>query len=536
MRCVRLAGRILTVTGTRLSAYQVLSEPGSVPRLLRAAGCALLLVLAAACPCRDAAGEEEKPSDQALAAYEGLLPFGLRGIRQASSARDTKRFRQVRETTDRALLWLACHQDPTGVFDVGDLSWADGKRIPELSGTVKRAEFVAPVHALVLCAFLGAGYGPRGDHPFAKAVQKGLGALARLLWVGGKAGTERYVRRRASTYTLALAFGLRAFTEAFAATGDERYRNLATSALKSCLEARTTYFAWGYAFQDARNETFLTASVAFGLDAVWTTNRASLFAGLKPPLDPRAAGKARTLRGSMDGVGHWFARVTDRQTGAVGYRRTGTKWKTSVAAGRVVPTSPVACKAMADWYVQRQPSKYGKEPPRRAWRKSILASLPAWGTGTPGHDLVEWWFVAMACAADRSGRASKWRQTLDSVLIDNQVTGGDRGGVRGSWDPTGKWGFASGRVGTTALAVLCLAAPRLTPVLGNPLKEPDGKRRDMNAKMLLLPLREEVRADLVLALVRYGCDGAAAAAKKHLEHDSPVVRRAARLALQVIER
>jgi len=485
------------------------------------------------------ADDRPEEQDRPLGIYEGLLPFGVRGLQTGMAERDKRLHARTRTAIDDALGWLACHQDPGGVFDVGDLSWADGKKIPELPGTVKKAQFVTPVHALALCAFLGAGYGPHGDHAFAEPIRKGLDALARLLRVGGETNDERYVKREDPTYCMSFAFGLRALAEAFAATGDERYRSLAREVLKAILEARNAYSGWGYAYQDGRPETFLSSCIAFGIDAVVTTNRAAGGAGLDAPLLAPSAGDRDGPRVAFEGVGMWFLNATVRKTALVGYRAGGRAGTTSAAAGRNVPTSPKAAMAMADWFLQRAGVIVGWEglaSQRRVWRKTNVAETPAWSAAAPTHDLIEWWFIGMALASDPRERAKKWRASMASQLLEHQVCDGGREGLLGSWAPTGKWGFASGRVGTTALSVLCLVAPELTPVLGDPAKELPGKREDLDVKLLRRPLRSEVRADLLLALARFGADGAQAAATSHLKDEAPAVRRAARLALKIIAR
>lgn len=479
----------------------------------------------------DSWAEDRPEESRPLGTYEGLLPFGIRGLPAGSSASGSELHARTRTAVDDALGWLACHQDPNGVFDVGDLSWADGERISVLPGAVKETAFLAPVHALVLCAFLGAGYGPSGDHPFARPVRDGLEALARLLGLDAERADDRYVRRRDPTYVMSHAFALRAFAEAFASTGAERYRSFTRRLLKSLLDARASYSGWGYAHQDGSTETFLSACIAFSLDAVVTVNRAATLANLPPPLLVKHVRSENGAAVGVAGIDDWFGRVVDPKSGAVGYRKRGEPGTTRRAAGRPVRTSPLAAVAMAHWFSQRQ---VGSRPPKsrvRAWRKNLI-STPTWSPSPPTHDLIEWWFIGMALAADTSHRAEKWRVSMAAHLLENQVTEGSREDLRGSWAPTGKWGFASGRIGTTALSVLCLVAAELTPVLDDP---PDG-RTDLSVEMLRESLRPELRADLLVALARFDVDGASTAAASHVEHDTPLVRRAARLALELADR
>ncbi|MDE0895079.1 MAG: hypothetical protein OSB10_00675, partial [Planctomycetota bacterium] len=46
-----------------------------------------------------------------------------------------------------------------------------------------------------------------------------------------------------------------------------------------------------------------------------------------------------------------------------------------------------------------------------------------------------------------------WEAALQETLLKNQREDGDE---KGSWDPNGPWGFAGGRVYSTAMMALCI--------------------------------------------------------------------------------
>ena len=57
-----------------------------------------------------------------------------------------------------------------------------------------------------------------------------------------------------------------------------------------------------------------------------------------------------------------------------------------------------------------------------------------------------------------------WGRALEDVLSDAQRSDG---AFDGSWDPDGPWGYAGGRVYSTALSALCLEVRfRYSPLFG----------------------------------------------------------------------
>ena len=57
-----------------------------------------------------------------------------------------------------------------------------------------------------------------------------------------------------------------------------------------------------------------------------------------------------------------------------------------------------------------------------------------------------------------------WKKALETAVLRSQRKDGSS---KGSWDPNGPWGYAGGRVYSTATMVLCLEAYyRYARVLG----------------------------------------------------------------------
>jgi hypothetical protein len=64
-----------------------------------------------------------------------------------------------------------------------------------------------------------------------------------------------------------------------------------------------------------------------------------------------------------------------------------------------------------------------------------------------------WYYGSYAMFQLGGTHWKKWEAALKAAIIDNQEKGGDESG---SWDPIGPWGFAGGRVYSTALMALCI--------------------------------------------------------------------------------
>ena len=69
-----------------------------------------------------------------------------------------------------------------------------------------------------------------------------------------------------------------------------------------------------------------------------------------------------------------------------------------------------------------------------------------------------------ANAEDGGSNKDRFDKAMKSAVLDSQRKDG---ASKGSWDPKGPWGFAGGRVYSTALGVLCLEVYfRYAKVLG----------------------------------------------------------------------
>ena len=82
-----------------------------------------------------------------------------------------------------------------------------------------------------------------------------------------------------------------------------------------------------------------------------------------------------------------------------------------------------------------------------------LGGVPAWA-GDGGQVDLYYWYYATLCTFQQGGEIwKKWNEAMKAAFIPSQRKGGDEDG---SWDPVGYYSSEWGRVGQTALACLCL--------------------------------------------------------------------------------
>lgn len=106
--------------------------------------------------------------------------------------------------------------------------------------------------------------------------------------------------------------------------------------------------------------------------------------------------------------------------------------------------------AMGLWCHQMVGGKAANLEASLEWSVAKGGVPGAWGEGT---DLVYWHFGTL-CAIGQGGDLwHTWNDALKKTLVENQRRDA---GVLGSWNPVGFTGKQWGRVGQTAMAVLCL--------------------------------------------------------------------------------
>lgn len=330
-----------------------------------------------------------------------------------------------------ALEWLARHQEPSGRWKAQafDLLCAPHKACSGLAAS----DFDVGVSALALLAFLAQG-NTDVDGPHADNVARGLTWLLSIQdpATGSFSPTQNvYFLYEHSMATEALAEAVLFLEAGEARTALER-------AVRLLHAARNPRGAWRYAYPpDGDNDTSVTSWAVSALDAAQR-------AGLE--VDSNAFAGARW----------WIDRVTDPKTGRVGYSAPGST--SSRVAGRNddYPTELTEAMSAAGLHIARVlGERHFEEDSLDRTRALLFARPPSWTASGFTNDLYYWFHGAQALRGRRDASSRKWLDALHGALETGQSR---EGHAAGSWEPNGPWGWAGGRVYSTALAALTLLA------------------------------------------------------------------------------
>jgi hypothetical protein len=338
------------------------------------------------------------------------------------------------EAVERALAWLARHQDADGRWNAGVRPGPGGRPGPgetsflahcppgdPCSGTSEYWGADNAMTGLALLAFLGAGQTHLGPYTYAPNVKKGLDFL---LSVQGDDGDLRGPSRGYGIYCHAIAS--LALTEAYALTGEERLRGPAQRALDFLIRARAAdRLSWRYEPGDRYGGD--TSILGWGVMVAKSAREA----GLNVPDDLR--------RGSLG----WLAKVASGDArGLAMYRPPGYS-----DGGRVTPTMTAEAWACRQFLGVGGPSPASDE---------AASYLLAHGPDRDPFNLYYWYYATLAFYQHGGPSWARWNDRVRDQLVGRQVRGGH---ADGSWDPAlcrDPYDSKGGRVYATALATLTL--------------------------------------------------------------------------------
>jgi hypothetical protein len=154
----------------------------------------------------------------------------------------------------------------------------------------------------------------------------------------------------------------------------------------------------------------------------------------------------------------WVEDVTDRGTGRVGYDSAGTYSSRIQRVNDQFPPESGEAMTAIGLAVRTSSGQTPEREPIVALHAELMQrKLPEWDPAGLGSDLYYWYHGTEAMSAVGGDSWGKWRLALTAALVEAQRTDGD---AAGSWDPIGPWGYAGGRVYSTALMTACLASCR----------------------------------------------------------------------------
>ncbi|MEZ6007389.1 MAG: hypothetical protein R3F05_06425 [Planctomycetota bacterium] len=335
----------------------------------------------------------------------------------------------ARAAVTAGLAWLATHQAADGRWEAGLVLADEGEGSTAVRG---KSHYDVGVTGLAVLAFLGAGYSPTGEGPHASNVARGVQYLISTQDPEGCFGT-----RTTQQYIYGHLIASLALSEAYALSGDARLLEPMMRGVRFTLLARNPYMGWRYGIKPGDNDTSVTSWAVLSLVS-------ARLARDKQPIE----GVADALTGALT----WLEKVTDENTGRIGYITRGT--------------GPARPQEMIDRFPAEHSEAMtaagtlarllaGTSPTDRTVAlssKLLLKRTPVWNEASGEIDMTYWYFGTLATYQMGGATWATWRQALARAVLASQRRSGD---AAGSWDPAGPWGPDGGRVYSTALMTLC---------------------------------------------------------------------------------
>lgn len=373
-----------------------------------------------------ASSGETRPDQRPLAAVPRIYEPRLKPDRKTQALR-AGASAASELAVERALGWLARHQDDDGRWDGGVARYDDG--------TVANGDDDFTVHcpvgdvcfgecaywdadsgltALALLAYLGAGHTQR-EGRYADTVGRGLDFLLRLQKPNGDLrGSSRAV----GMYCHAMA--TLALCEAYALSAEPRLRKPVERAVAFMVKARAQDgLAWRYAPGADVGDTSILGWIVMGLKSARDTG---------VPIPDQESARAGALV--------WLDKV------AAGDHR---------GLARYQPGEPVTPTMTAEAWVCRQFLGQGGPGPAS---DEAAASLLDHESDRGSTNFYYWYYATLALFQHGGKPWTQWNALIRDRVVELQRTSGHQ---TGSWDPDGSlYGAKCGRIYCTTLAVLTL--------------------------------------------------------------------------------
>ncbi|CAN5206243.1 hypothetical protein BH23VER1_BH23VER1_33680 [soil metagenome] len=306
---------------------------------------------------------------------------------------------------ERALRWLARHQEPDGRWKIDRFG---GKAGHDVAAT-----------SLAALAFLAWGTDPAAGDEFGKSANRGLEWLIERV---GEDGDMRAEEGAPPGDMYDQGMGGIALAEAFALTRDERFRAPAQRSIDFIVAAQNPGDGgWRYRPGEGGDTS------VFGWQVMAITS--ARMGGLDVPDE------------CFKSARRWLDKVGGGQSGGeYGYQNTSPK------------PAMVAEGMFSRQLLGREPGapEPGRDDPTMQESAAYLSkNLPR----DNDRDYYFWYYGALALYQHHGPVWADWNSQLRPILLESQRRGGDE---EGSWDPNSRWGSQAGRAVVTALAALTL--------------------------------------------------------------------------------
>ncbi len=331
-----------------------------------------------------------------------------------------------------ALDWLKCHQSPDGSWEADGFTENCGSIGSTICEGTGHSQHDAGVTGLALLTFLAAG-NTTSQGAYSAQVGQGVKWLRQVQdpdtgLIGEKSSHEFLYNHAIATLALC---------EAYYKTKTPMLKITCQKAVNYIQRARNPYGAWRYDEPPmGANDTSVTGWMVFALKAAEDA-------------------ELNVDQGAFDGAMSWLEEVTDPASGRVGYsefgnrssRITGVNDHFPAEKGEAMTAVGLLCRIFMG-------QSDTKEFPILKKHSDLMArTLPEWDPDGFGNDMYYWYYGTYAMFQMGGSPWKKWESALKDTALENQRKDGD---AAGSWDPNGPWGFAGGRVYSTAMMALCI--------------------------------------------------------------------------------
>jgi hypothetical protein len=369
---------------------------------------------------------DERPVGRTIAEVPRVYQPRLDPDRPKRAQRDGASAASER-AVERALDWLARHQDPDGRWDAGTARYKDGTPAEGEKDSTKHCpvgetcfgecaywEADSAMTGLALLTYLGAGYTHTSGR-YAETVGKGLKFLmAEQKPDGDLRGRSQVV----GMYCHAMA--TLALCEGYALTGDPRVGESATRAVAFLVRSRARDgLAWRYMPGATVGDTSILGWVVMGL-------KSAKEVGVAIP------DEASVRRGTLT----WLDKVASGQAkGLASYQ----------------PSEKVTPTMTAEAWVCRQFLGVGGPGPASDEAAKFLLDNPSDRGAT---NFYYWYYATLALYQHGGEPWSRWNAEVRDRIVGLQRSSGHQAG---SWDPDKSiYGAKGGRIYCTTLAALSL--------------------------------------------------------------------------------
>jgi hypothetical protein len=328
---------------------------------------------------------------------------------------------------DRALEWLASHQEAGGLWDAS--RFGAGRETATLGehrdGTGRDAD--TGITGLALLAFLGAGYHHlQQQQPYADVIRKGLfGLIEQQMNSGDLSGRDQIGQQRSHYFARMYCHGIAslALCEAYAATGDPKLYPAVLRAVSYTQNAQNRHSGgWRYHVRDDDDPGDMSQ---FGWQALLlqSASRAGVpIPAIHQPLMHKFLDSVTIQPGS--GLACYRPRMVPGQSPS--YAMTA---------------EALACRRLL-----------GLPYPSTAQQEAV-DFLTATPPSSQSVNLYAWYYASLALVQEGDPKWEKWNDAMKSQLLTKQFTSGPQ---RGAWPNDCPWSGYGGTIYSTALSCLCL--------------------------------------------------------------------------------